>query len=645
MTFTTASLAVAGLVAVAIPILIHLLFRTRRKPVQWAAMRFLLEAFKKHRKRMRIEQLILLTLRCLALVLLGTALARPILQAAGLSSLGASRAVFLVIDNSLASSVTLGQDPSALAKSVQQASTIVDALQPGDVVSIITTAQPAQALLTPPSADHPGVVNALNKITQQQTPADFSGAFDLLAQHVHDAAESHPHVLVYLLSEFREGSANLSDSLPPSLKDLGTNVTLLAAPPAQAPADNFQITSVEPLRTLVLPIGQTAATQVAVHLSRTGGDLSPAISRVELSGEGVTRVEPRTVKWQPGQTETSVEFSLTLPQQRQSEIGLTAAIEHDCLDADNRRNTIIDVRPKIRAVLVDRREFGLQRSIDQLTPGQWIHFALEPTDKSPVDIIEVEPAALTGADLRIADMAVLVRPDLLNDVGWSSLKSFVDDGGLLVVLPPTQVNVHQWTDRFTSEFSLGWHFGLETVDHPDGEPLADRQPAGELTRLIASDLPDLVRPVMAFKTLPVDASATQAQTILQFADGSPMLIASTGTASNEQGGTEGSDNTTPSATPAATAPSNDQPSRGIVLYLAVAPELDWTNLPSKPLMVPLFQEIARQGLGLIRQSLRLFVGDQPRLAVRAAVHHIVDASGMRINLDPSSRLVQPIPHE
>ncbi len=79
MTFVTAGLAIAGLAAMAVPILIHLLSRQRRRPIQWAAMRFLMEALRKHRRRLQLQQLLLLAVRCLILALLGAALARPFL--------------------------------------------------------------------------------------------------------------------------------------------------------------------------------------------------------------------------------------------------------------------------------------------------------------------------------------------------------------------------------------------------------------------------------------------------------------------------------------------------------------------------------------------------------------------------------------
>jgi hypothetical protein len=69
-----AAAAVAG-GAVAIPVVIHLLNRKRFRVVIWAAMRFLLAAQRKNSRRMRLEQLVLLAVRCLLVLLLVTAMA------------------------------------------------------------------------------------------------------------------------------------------------------------------------------------------------------------------------------------------------------------------------------------------------------------------------------------------------------------------------------------------------------------------------------------------------------------------------------------------------------------------------------------------------------------------------------------------
>src|ERR1043166_7911743 len=62
---------VVGGAMVSAPILIHLINRMRFKRIRWAAMEFLLKAQKRNRRRLIIEQLILLALRCLLVAIVG----------------------------------------------------------------------------------------------------------------------------------------------------------------------------------------------------------------------------------------------------------------------------------------------------------------------------------------------------------------------------------------------------------------------------------------------------------------------------------------------------------------------------------------------------------------------------------------------
>ena len=57
------ALMLLGVAAIASPILIHLLNKRKFRKVEWAAMDFLLEADKKNRRRVRLENLLLLCLR------------------------------------------------------------------------------------------------------------------------------------------------------------------------------------------------------------------------------------------------------------------------------------------------------------------------------------------------------------------------------------------------------------------------------------------------------------------------------------------------------------------------------------------------------------------------------------------------------
>src|SRR3954447_7062135 len=61
----------AAAALVSVPVIIHLINRMRFKRIRWAAMEFLLKAQKRNRRRLIIEQLLLLALRCLLVALTG----------------------------------------------------------------------------------------------------------------------------------------------------------------------------------------------------------------------------------------------------------------------------------------------------------------------------------------------------------------------------------------------------------------------------------------------------------------------------------------------------------------------------------------------------------------------------------------------
>lgn len=102
-------LLLAGLAAVAIPILIHLLLRQRPRPRPWAAMRWLLAAAQQASRRYKLTNLLLLLLRMLVVALIAIAVSRPLLGSRG----GGERLV-LIIDRT-ASMGMRANDPGPLA--------------------------------------------------------------------------------------------------------------------------------------------------------------------------------------------------------------------------------------------------------------------------------------------------------------------------------------------------------------------------------------------------------------------------------------------------------------------------------------------------------------------------------------------------
>src|SRR5690606_35737351 len=137
---------VAGVVLIALPIVIHILNRRRFRTVPWAAMEFLLAAMKKNRRRLKFEQWLLLAVRCLLLGLLGLALARP-MGCADSTLAGIGQRVglhVLIVDNSYSMSYE-AQRPDArthLDHARRVARSLVDRLGGEEAVVLITAAAP-----------------------------------------------------------------------------------------------------------------------------------------------------------------------------------------------------------------------------------------------------------------------------------------------------------------------------------------------------------------------------------------------------------------------------------------------------------------------------------------------------------------------
>ncbi len=127
-----------------IPIVIHLLNRRRFRRVEWAPMRLLKLTIRKNRRRIQIEQFLLLLLRIALPVLLFFFLARPILNPTGLEKwlVGGGRSSQVVlIDDSLSMGYTAG-GPPAFHRAREVAGAVLSAAKPQDRCTLVATSAP-----------------------------------------------------------------------------------------------------------------------------------------------------------------------------------------------------------------------------------------------------------------------------------------------------------------------------------------------------------------------------------------------------------------------------------------------------------------------------------------------------------------------
>jgi hypothetical protein len=627
MTFLNPILALAGLACIAVPILVHLLMRRRRRPILWAAMRFVLEAVRKQRRRLRLEQLLLLAARCILVALIALAIGRPIIGRASTLAGRAAVTVYLLVDDGLTSSARdADASTTALERHKAAATDLLKQLDQtaGDRVGLISLAGPARAVVVPASADVAAVGEILKDLAPTDSPADLPGAVAILSAAI-EAAPAAGRTMIVVLSDFLTGSADISRKLG-EFSRAGSELTILATEPAPRGVDNVTLTAVTPLRPVLIAGPDTSTrTSTRVSLRRSGpGVGTAALSSVRLRLQAPGDPSPlsqaqQTIRWTPGQTSTEVAADLELPPRRSGTLTLTASLDEDPVPGDNTWRRTLEVRQTLRLGLVAPRRLGggSRPGVQQFEPADWIRVALDPAaGERPVaartareiELVEIDPPSIDPARLSDLDGLILVRPDAVTEAGWRHVRTLADVGGLIVITPPANVTVHLWTDAMTRALGLDWTLAREAITLPEGIGLAsdpDRArragESGDLLAVIDSELPDLAKPIHVFRALPVHAppeTAARTGTLLTLADGTPFLVTSRPVARSDN-------------------PADDAvEGRGLVVYLAAPPAFDWTDLQARPLMVPLMQEIVRMGVARAHGSWGAAAGTCPEVPPR-----------------------------
>lgn len=450
--------AVAGVLLVGVPVLIHLLNRQRFKVVDWAAMEFLLRAMRKNRKRMKVEQWLLLATRCLVVLLVGLALARPWggCEDSSLAGAVAGRAgvnVF-VIDNSLSNAylaphVTVkGMDgqplPPAkthLEQQKQMARVLIDTLSHGgESVAIITAARPATAITVRPGYNLAEAQTIVDRIEQSYGGTDMAGALQL-ANRMADEDPKTPSRNLYLFSDGTRG-AWANEQQAETLKRLGPEVA------QRYKVTHFNMTEGKQqwndAAVDLRPTDNLVTTRFESGLSATvrGYGTAPDAS-LQLYVDDRKLGMEKTIRPDPTSPPTSERL---LPDQ--VKVGgphlFTAAVNADragdALKADDRRYRVVDVAAEVKVLIVEGQvsekynESSASFLKSALAPQEEGSGVLTagPRSKTHVTAQVGSESDLKDRPLRDFKAVVLAGVERLDDKAADNLAAFVRDGGALV---------------------------------------------------------------------------------------------------------------------------------------------------------------------------------------------------------------------
>lgn len=440
----------AGALLFAVPLVIHLLNRQRHKRRQWAAMDFLLRAYKKQRSRLRNENLLLLLLRCLLPIVLALAIARPVLEAAvgALSGGGAVHHV-LVLDGTYGMGVQQGGSPSPFERGRQLVGRLLDGLeqeQGGAKVTLVLAGTRPRFLVR----GDQNLLAVRNQWLALQRPDDAAGELGPALFQVADALDETPgeRAQVYVLTDLQARSfgkalqsgdqpaeAELFDTARDAVERLkkrdDTQLHWIDCGPfaearAGGVADNVQITALELGRPIAIA---RTPTEVIARLRNRGQTKVDAEVTLDIDGGEPMR---KLVSLAPG-AEGEAEFLVSFREVGRRKV--RASIPADGLTADDERFLSVGVRERIRVLLVDgaadedplRAYRYLFESILDPDPDALPTFAVTASDALQLLSGRVDPKDF--------DVTVLADVDRLNQQATKALEAAVAAGrGLLVML-------------------------------------------------------------------------------------------------------------------------------------------------------------------------------------------------------------------
>ncbi len=515
MTFLN-PLMLLGVLGVSVPIAIHLLSRMRPRPMDFGAMQLLRRALVTRSRQVKLEDLLLLLLRCLALVLLALAIARPTLRSTA-TPFGqpASRAAVIGLDGSMSMGHTPGLH-SRFDRGIEQVRTILDHFEPGAPLSLVLLGNRPQVLYQG-RYDPQQIDLILDGLAPRPQPLNLERSLDALATELERMQSGTPEV--YLVSDmqaahFAEPSAAASDRLA----QLHEEAMLLIVSVGDPRHENLAVTSLE-LVSGSLRVGELARFRATVR--NPGGE--PRRNVVVRLRRGDAAIASTSIDLiEPG---TSADASFLLPLNEAGAYALAATLEPDELPADDAAYRVVTVREQARVLVVSGTVGGGHWSEDA---GGFIVRALQPLGpmaEGGAGTLRVDHIGwMDLAAQRLEDYQVIVLADVpdVAEAQVRGLRGFVEGGGGLVLLAGPQTEATLFNARLASgEASLAPARLIERREaedggDADGVPLGVALPAHPLGRPLAAwpaGLLDEARVRRYWRAEPVD----QARVILALA--------------------------------------------------------------------------------------------------------------------------------
>jgi Aerotolerance regulator N-terminal/von Willebrand factor type A domain len=408
----------AGLVALSVPILVHLTHRPRSETVPFPSLMFLQRIPYRSSRRQTLRHWVLFALRCAAFILLALAFARPFFGTSSRATSGATGARTRIVLLDRSGSMAYGD---RWPKGLEAARRAVEELGPEDRGSLVLFDAAAEST-GEPTVDRSRLLSTLDSARVGFGGTRYGPALRMAAEMLE--ASTLPRLEVVLVTDFQKTGWDGRDDVR-----LPSGATLTWVDVSQGGASNVAITGVEFDRDYEAGRERVVAAARLVNKgARAVKDLEVAL---EIDGRPL-RQERTSLGPNTSATVTFDAFPLPSALAR-----ATVRAAPDRLPHDDAFHVVLAPGGELRVLVLEDASAAARRSL-------YLRRALEIGHR-PRFRVEVKPAAQFSPD-ELGGAAAVVLNDVAPPAAGAGrrLREFVEKGGGLLAVLGEQSAVAAW---------------------------------------------------------------------------------------------------------------------------------------------------------------------------------------------------------
>ncbi len=433
-------LLLIGLLAAAIPIILHLLSSVRAQDMMFPTLRFLRLSMEKTARRRRVQNWLLLLLRAAMLALLALAVAEPISRATGGWLAGKRYAAAVILDNGYSMAVNNAAG-SRFERAKAEAASLLSGDDRPSVAALLTTGA---------GFNSTSLSGGMEELRAQVTRTRIGYGPAALAQRFASAAkmleaDSSPRKAIYLFSDMQRTSFEQIAALTDI--SAGRDIHLLVVDTSRGEVSNVGISD--------LQIAGQRVVDAVLEFTATLVNSSPTDKTVDVAFKVDGSAEaPRVRKTlrPAGLDGSSANVRFHHRFSRAGEVSGRVVLEtSDDLAADNVRIFSLDIAGRVRAAVVR----GEADTGGPMSPSSMLCMALDPYGREdrpwPIRSAVIESPQFGSKDLDEADIAFFCEVPRLTAAQAKGIEQFTRHGGTSVFFLGPDVDAASYNEMLVQQ--------------------------------------------------------------------------------------------------------------------------------------------------------------------------------------------------